>query len=216
MTNSAGWIVDARPAGAPLLPIEPDISRTLSADGFDADAVGATSSPSSRPAPAPPRRCSIAAAMLRPGVPRAIEVVVAEIPRLSRNDRPPAASANTAACSDPPLEHSANLLVSGAVAALAGLTPQPDWPVTSRANSCSASAPRTRAPRGPRRSSTCRRASSSSGSSNGPDSSSALRWRKLPGSNVARSTRAFRVRRLRGMSKRAEEGSADLLPSGET
>lgn len=84
-------------------------------------------------------------------------------------------------------------LVSGAVAAFAGLTLQPGRPATSRANSCSASAPRTRAPRGPRRSSTCRRASSSSGSSSGPDSSSALRCRKLPGSKRCSVTRASRV-----------------------
>jgi hypothetical protein len=98
--------------------------------------------------------------------------------------------------------------VSGAVAALAGLAFQPGRPATSRANSCSASAPRTRAPRGPRRASTCRRASSSSGSSSGPDSSSALRCRKLRGSNVALSTRASRVRRLGGIVSRGERSQA--------
>jgi hypothetical protein len=146
--------------------------------------------------------------MLGAGVTRAVVIVVAEIPGRPGEDRPTAASAVHDASLHPCNPALADSLVSGAVAALAGLTLQPDRPATSRASSCRASAPRTRAPRGPRRSSTCRRASSSSGSSSGPDSSSALRCRKLPGSNVARSTRASRVRRLRGMAAGGERSQA--------
>lgn len=76
---------------------------------------------------------------------------------------------------------------------------------TSRANSRSVSAARTLTSPYRRSETTISRACSSSGSASGPLSSSARRCRKLPGSNLPASTRAWSVSRLRGKATRSEQ-----------
>jgi len=77
---------------------------------------------------------AIAASVLRPRVVAAIKVIVAEIPGLTGNDRLPAAGTSHATSRHPPRPASPDLLVSGAVAALAGVTAHLGRPATSRAN----------------------------------------------------------------------------------
>jgi hypothetical protein len=68
---------------------------------------------------------TIAATVLRARIDASIMIVMAEIPRLVRNDQPPAAGTSHASKRHPLRPSSPDSLVSGAVTALARLTLQP-------------------------------------------------------------------------------------------